>query len=141
MTIESIIKDKLGKMEALFQHPTRALFNDLFTEDCDYITFNGQHLKGIEENLLVHQRLSEMKLFRGATLQYRSVQIKPTGPDTAVAIATGGIKFRWQKKLPQSRLSINTSVFIRQHNGDWKIASFQNSRIRKPGLLQRLLTK
>lgn len=87
-------------MNALFQHPTRELLYDLFTEDCDYVTFNGQHLKGIEENPVVHQQLSKLELFRRATLQYRPLQIKSAGPDTAISIATGGIKFRWQKKLP-----------------------------------------
>jgi len=125
----------------MFQAPTPGLFEALFTENCDYITFNGQHLKGIEENFTTHLRLSGMKLFRGAILESGNVQIRFIGPDTAVAIATGGIRFRWQKKLPESRLSINTNVFIRQQNGDWKIASFQNSRIRKPGFLQRLLAK
>ncbi|ANH82001.1 hypothetical protein A8C56_14390 [Niabella ginsenosidivorans] len=57
-------------------------------------------------------------------------------PDTAVTIVTGGIKFRWQKKLSKRRRSINTNVFVRRQNGDWKLASFQNSRIQPPGFLQ-----
>ncbi|MBZ4187255.1 SgcJ/EcaC family oxidoreductase [Niabella beijingensis] len=141
MTDEQIIRTKLEKIKGMFQHPTLGLFEDLFTEDCDYITFNGQHLKGIEENFDAHVHLSNLKLFRGAVLESDLLQIKFVNPDTAIVIATGGIRFRWQKQLPQSRRSINTNVFIRQQNGDWKIASFQNSRIRKPGWLQRLLSK
>ncbi|WP_018628936.1 SgcJ/EcaC family oxidoreductase [Niabella aurantiaca] len=141
MTDEQIINAKMEKMGAMFQNPPRALFEELFMEDCDYITFNGKHLKGIEENFHTHLQLSGLKIFRGATLETASVQIKFRGPGTAVVIATGGIKFRWQKQLPKSRRSINTTVFIRQQNGDWKIASFQNSRIRGTGFLQRLLAK
>ncbi|ANH82002.1 hypothetical protein A8C56_14395 [Niabella ginsenosidivorans] len=73
---EAIINEKLEKMSAIFREPTPELFRELFTEDCDYITFNGRHLKGIEENLRAHQQLAGLRLFRGAELLWESRQIR-----------------------------------------------------------------
>ncbi|MEN0055794.1 MAG: hypothetical protein AAGC65_19095 [Mucilaginibacter sp.] len=48
MTDEQIIRDKMTGLGDIFKNPTEELFNDLFTADCDYITFMGEHLKGVD---------------------------------------------------------------------------------------------
>jgi uncharacterized protein (TIGR02246 family) len=138
MTDEQIIRDKMNALGNIFKNPNEELFNTLFTADCDYITFMGEHLKGIKENLRVHTALANNWLFNGAELFAEINQIKFPAENVAIVIATGAIKFRWQKKVNKKRLSINTNVFVKQ-NGDWKIASFQNNRIKAPNLIQRLM--
>ncbi|WP_291909108.1 SgcJ/EcaC family oxidoreductase [Chitinophaga sp. CB10] len=140
MTDEQLIRAKAASMKLMFQAPTRELFESLFTTDCDYVTFMGQHLRGIDENLKVHQQLAGTWFFRGAELVSEIKQVKFMRPDVAVVIAEGAIKFRWQKSVKRDRLSINTNVFVKQ-DGDWKLASFQNTRIQRPGLMQRLFMK
>jgi uncharacterized protein (TIGR02246 family) len=140
MTDEQLIRAKADSMKLMFQAPSRELFESLFTKDCDYVTFMGQHLKGIDENLEVHQKLAGAWFFRGAELVSDIKQIKFLSADVAVVIAEGAIKFRWQKSVKRDRMSINTNVFVKT-DGEWKLASFQNTRIQRPGLMQRLFMK
>lgn len=104
------------------------------TEDCDYITFNGVHLKGRAAYIALHEALMNNFLFRGARLEGQIEQIRFLNDTTAVVIATGAIRFRWQKKAPQSRRSINTSVWIKQE-AQWRLTAFHNCRIKKMGWL------
>lgn len=138
MTDEQIIRNKMNSLNAIFKYPSKELFEELFAPDCDYVTFMGQHLKGIDENLAVHKALAGNWFFKGAELVSEIKQIKFAHEKVAVVIAVGAIRFRWQKKVKKSRLSINTNVFIKQGD-DWKLASFQNSRIRSLIFFQRLL--
>ncbi len=54
---ETGIRNTLSRMEQMFTNPTYELFRELFTEDCDYITFEGQRLIGIQENYEAHLQL------------------------------------------------------------------------------------
>jgi uncharacterized protein (TIGR02246 family) len=137
---EKAIREKMQTIGLLFKNPTREFFRSFFTADCDYITFSGQHIKGIEENLEAHQALVKLWIFKGAELQSEIQQVKFLSDTIAIVIVKGAIKFRWQKSWPKNRLSINTNVFIKE-NDDWKLASFQNTRIKSPGIIQRLFMK
>ena len=111
---QEIIKEKMNLLKRIFTNPTPELFEKIFTADCDYITFMGEHLKGINENLRVHTSVANNWLFKGSELFGEIKQIKFPAQNVAVVIATGTIKFRWQKKLNKKRLSINTNVFVKQ---------------------------
>jgi uncharacterized protein (TIGR02246 family) len=118
----------------------RRAFRDSYTENVDYITFFGQHIKGINENIAAHEGLSDLWIFKGAVVESRVISIRFLSDDIALVHSTGGIRMRWQKKLSPSRLSIQTLVAVRE-SGKWKITAFQNSRIKKPGLMQKLFTR
>ena len=103
------------------------------TEDCDYITFNGMHLKGRAAYIQAHEELMNNFMFKGAKLEGQIQQIRFPNETTAIVIATGAIQFRWQKKAPQSRQSINTSVWVKDPEGQWLLTAFHNCRIKKIG--------
>jgi uncharacterized protein (TIGR02246 family) len=107
------------------------------TEDCDYITFNGTHVKGREAYVKMHEQLMNNFMFRGAKLDGLIEQVNFLNEHTAVVIASGAIRFRWQKKAPESRQSINTTVWVRNADGQWQMASFHNCRVKKMGWLAR----
>ncbi|NML37889.1 SgcJ/EcaC family oxidoreductase [Chitinophaga sp. G-6-1-13] len=107
------------------------------TEDCDYITFNGMHLKGRQEYITSHEQLMNNFMFRGAKLEGEIDQMRFLNDRTAVVIARGAIRFRWQKKAPQSRHSINTTLWIKNNEDQWQMAAFHNCRIKKPGWLMK----
>lgn len=110
------------------------------TEDCDYITFNGTHVKGREAYIKMHEQLMNNFLFRGARLDGLIEQVNFLNDNTAVVIASGAIRFRWQKKAPESRQSINTTVWVRNTTGQWQMASFHNCRVKKMNWLARWIT-
>lgn len=111
------------------------------TKDCDYITFNGIHLKGREEYIQAHEELMNNFMFRGAKLEGQIEQIRFLNETTAIVIATGGIRFRWQKQVPKSRQSINTTVWVSDAAGEWQLTAFHNCRIKKIGRFAGWLLK
>ncbi|RYD81897.1 MAG: SgcJ/EcaC family oxidoreductase [Sphingobacteriales bacterium] len=134
------------QIEAVFANLAKAwnnadveLFGSLFTEDCDYVTFNGQHIKGRKENMEAHRKLWNGILL-GSELIGDTQTIRFPAENLAIVHATGSVKLRWQKKAPKGRKSINTNVLIKQ-NGEWKITAFHNCRIVNPNILQKFFTK
>lgn len=110
------------------------------TEDCDYITFNGMHLKGREEYVTLHEQLMNNFMFRGARLHGQIQQVRFLDENVALVIATGAIRFRWQKKVPESRQSVNTTVWLKSPEGQWQMSAFHNCRIKKMNWLAKWIT-
>lgn len=109
-----------------------------FTEDSDYIAFDGTHFKGRKANADNHQKLFDTFL-KGSTLEGQSItQLRFLTPEVALLHMTGTVKLRWQKKPSPGRLSIQTLVAVKQKD-EWKFAAFHNTRIQKRNWLQTLL--
>ncbi|CAH1197060.1 hypothetical protein PAECIP111891_01044 [Paenibacillus allorhizoplanae] len=111
-------------------------FGACFTEDADYVTFNGQHLKGRQAIADIHQELFEGILRGSVMVEGGSLNIRFVTPDMAIVHAVGAIRLRWQKKAPKNRDSINTNVVVKE-KGEWKITAFHNCRIQSPNVIQR----
>ncbi|SEW52138.1 YybH family protein [Chitinophaga arvensicola] len=110
------------------------------TEDCDYITFNGMHLKGREEYIRLHEQMMRNFMFRGARLQGEIEQVRFLSDHVALVVAKGALRFRWQKKVPDSRQSVNTTVWMKNQEGQWQMSAFHNCRIKKMSRLARWIT-
>jgi uncharacterized protein (TIGR02246 family) len=109
-----------------------------FTEDSDYIAFDGTHFKGRKANAENHQKLFDSFL-KGSTLEgQRVTDLRFLTPDVALLHMMGTVKLKWQKKPAPGRFSIQTMVAVKQ-NGEWKFAAFHNSRIQKRNWLMNLL--
>ncbi|HEY5746475.1 MAG TPA: SgcJ/EcaC family oxidoreductase [Chryseolinea sp.] len=137
-------KEEVEAIALLFQQAARAwnegnggLYASFFTEDCDYVTFDGRHLRGNAEHEAFHQKLFTGFL-RGSKLVGRIKAIRFINPDVAIVHQTGGVQLRFQKRFPGTRLSINTNVLVREQ-GTWKISAFHNCRIQKPPFIFRLI--
>jgi uncharacterized protein (TIGR02246 family) len=109
-----------------------------FTDDSDYIAFDGTHFKGRKANADNHQKLFDTFL-KGSTLeQQRVTDLRFLSPDVALLHMVGTVKLKWQKRVAPGRFSIQTLVAVKQ-NGAWKIAAFHNTRIQKRNWLMNLL--
>ncbi|WP_223830196.1 SgcJ/EcaC family oxidoreductase [Paenibacillus arenilitoris] len=131
------IKELFQRMDAAWgKHEEMSVYRSCFTEDADYVTFQGQRLKGRQEIADVHE-----KLFKGILKDSRMTtaeqELKLLTPEVAIVHRVGAIRMRWQKKTPKSRLSINTNVVVKR-DGEWKVAAFQNGRITGPGIMEKL---
>src|SRR5690606_33560859 len=96
------------------------------TDDCDCIRVHGMHAKGRAAYVRAHKELMNNFMFKGAKLEGDITDIRFLNEKTVVVIARGAIKFRWQKKVAPNRLSINTSVWVRDPSGKWKMTAFHN---------------
>src|SRR3954452_14405283 len=101
----------------------RALFEDLlgdwgrgdgeaygsrFTEDADYVAFDGTRTSGRCEISASHQQLFD-RFLKDTRLTGRILSIKFPSPDVALVHATGGTIMRGKKEPSPERASIQTS--------------------------------
>lgn len=116
-----------------------AAYADCFTEDVDYVTFFGQHLKGRKEVETSHQDLFNGVL-KGSQMQGRITSIRFLDDEVAIVHCIGNTKMPNQKNYSEKRESINTNVLVKE-NEKWKITAFHNCRIKEPNFFVKWLMK
>lgn len=99
-----------------------------FTEDADFVTFNGDHLhtrEGIAEGL---QYYFDTYL-QGTRLLQLDEQLRFPSRNLAVLVRTGCVLWDNEPTCRTEALSVNTRVAVKR-NGKWLFETFQNTRIR-----------
>lgn len=106
-------------------------YGSRFTEDADYVAFDGTRTRGRAEISASHQQLFD-KWLKGSQLTGRVLSMKFLSSDVALVHATGGTVMPGKTKPSQERDSIQTLVAVREGDG-WRFAAFHNSRVRPIG--------
>jgi len=106
-------------------------YGSRFTDDADYVAFDGSRTTGRREISASHQRLFD-KFLKGTRLTGRILSIKFPSPDVALVHATGGTIMRGKTKPSPERDSIQTLVAVRE-GSEWRFAAFHNCRVRPIG--------
>jgi uncharacterized protein (TIGR02246 family) len=109
-----------------------AAFAAAFTEDGDLVGFDGTHLRGRQEIAPFHQQLFDRWL-KGSRLVGQVKDVRLLSPDVALMHAVGGTVLRGKSEPSPERDSIQTLVATRQEGGAWRLAAFQNTRVRPMG--------
>ncbi|WOX23629.1 SgcJ/EcaC family oxidoreductase [Streptomyces solicathayae] len=103
-------------------------FGRLFTEDADYVSYDGSWAAGAERLQDNHD-----KLFRGVIAGSAMVgeieSLRFVTADVAVLVGNGSVLMPWRSRLPKRRLSRQIIVVVRTPEG-WRIAAIQNGRQR-----------
>lgn len=123
------IRQLIDGMTSSWNAGDGAAYGELFTRNCDYVTFNGERLRGRDAVARSHQDLFDTHL-KGSRLIVENVDVRPINNDVALVHCTGNSMLRWQKKAPKSRKSLQTLVATRTEDG-WRFAAFHNTRIFK----------
>jgi uncharacterized protein (TIGR02246 family) len=103
-------------------------YGSRFTEDADYVAFDGSRTKGRSAIAASHQQLFD-KYLKGTRLTGRIESVRFLNPDTALVHASGGTVMRRKTRPSPERDSIQTLVAVRRDD-EWRFAAFHNSRIR-----------
>lgn len=104
-------------------------FGACFTEDADYVSYDGTHAKGRAALEYNHDQLFRGVL-KGSVLVGDVESIRYVAEaDVAVVHATGSVLMPWRSELPKRRLSRQTLAVVRSEQG-WRIAALQNGRVR-----------
>lgn len=106
-------------------------YGSRFTEDADYVSFDGSHTKGRAEISASHQQLFD-RFLKGTRLTGRILHVKFPSPNVALVHATGGTVMRGKTKPSRERDSVQTLVAVRR-DGGWRFAAFHNTRVRPIG--------
>ena len=125
--IRAIFEDLLGD----WGRGDGEAYGSRFTEDADYVAFDGTHTRGRREIAASHQHLFD-RFLKGTRLTGRVLSIKFPSPEVAIVHATGGTVMRGKTKPSPERDSIQTLVAVRE-GADWRFAAFHNSRVRPIG--------
>jgi uncharacterized protein (TIGR02246 family) len=108
-----------------------AAFAAPFTDDVDFVAFDGTRFHGREELVRFHDPLFTTHL-RGTRLIGGVTDVRFLGADTAIVHATGSMIPRGATHAAPERDSIQTLVAVK-HEGRWSFAAFQNTRVRPIG--------
>jgi uncharacterized protein (TIGR02246 family) len=114
-------------------------FAALFTEDADYVTFDGSLSKGRQAIADIHRPLFE-GFMKGSRLTGQTTAVRFLAPDVALVHSKGAVLRKNQRRPSRRALSVQTNVVVRQ--GDrWLLTAFQSTRYRPwtKTLLGRLL--
>jgi uncharacterized protein (TIGR02246 family) len=129
---ETAVRDVYQQMMDAWNRGSGSALADLFTEDGHLVGFDGTHLRGRQEIGPFHQRLFDRWL-KGSRLVGEVTDVRFLGPDVALLHAVGGTVLRGKRGPAPERDSIQTLVATRQAGGDWRLAAFQNTRLRVMG--------
>jgi uncharacterized protein (TIGR02246 family) len=128
-TDEAAVRDLYQEFMAAWNRGSGADLAAVFTQDGDLVGFDGTHLKGRQVIASHNQRLFD-KWLKGTRLVGQVTDVRFLGPDVAVLHAIGGTVLRGRRVPAPERDSIQTLVAARQAGGDWRLAAFQNTRLR-----------
>lgn len=106
-------------------------YGSRFTEDADYIAFDGSHTEGREDISSSHQQLFD-KFLKGTRLTGDISNVKFLSPDVALVYATGSTVMRGKTRPSPERYSIQTLIAVKR-DGEWLFAAFHNTRVRPIG--------
>ncbi|MFJ8082143.1 SgcJ/EcaC family oxidoreductase [Streptomyces sp. NPDC096205] len=123
-------------------------FGRLFTDDADYVSYDGSWAAGA-----ARLRENHDKLFRGVIAGSAMVgeieSLRFVSDSVAVVVGNGSVLMPWRSELPRRRLSRQIIVCVRTSEG-WRIAAIQNGRQRPvtipepdsmPSRMSRALTR
>lgn len=110
-------------------------YGALFTEDADYVAFDGSHTRGGQEIAASHQRLFDTWL-KGTRLTGAVTTVRFLSPEVALVHATGATLMPGRSR--PVRDSIQTLVATKR-DGAWRFTAFHNCRIERRNALQWIL--
>lgn len=119
------VMDRLNETWA--RHDADA-YGSLFTQDATYVTFVGTYYSG-RSDIVGSHRVLFAKYLKGTRLAGEVADIRFLGPDTAVVTGRGDTYKG--NRVPKKLSKVQTLTFVRESDGQWRIAAFHNTR-RKP---------
>lgn len=99
-----------------------------FTDDCDYVAFDGTRFRGPAEPSTHLTRLFDTVL-KDSRLEGEVESVRFVTPEVAVVHWTGSVAYPWQQRVRRRRRSRQTLVVVRRE-GRWQATAFQNTRVR-----------
>ncbi len=100
----------------------------LFTEDADYVAFDGVNQKGRGAIIAAHSPLFTRWL-KGSRLVGEIASIRLLAPDVALLHLTGDTIMAGKSSPAPGRASSQTMVAVKR-GGEWRFTAFHNTRVR-----------
>jgi uncharacterized protein (TIGR02246 family) len=134
---EQAVRDLFHQLLDAWGRGDGAAYGALFTEDAEYIAFDGSNRRGNEAIGTEHQQLFDTWL-KGTRLVGQIDTLRFLAPDVALLHTTGGTIFPGQRDNRGRRPSIQTLVAVKR-DGVWRFTAFQNTRVVRRNAFQWIL--
>ena len=128
---DAAVRALYGELMAGWNKGSGDAFAAPFAEDGHLVAFDGTHFDNRRDIAKFHQPLFDRWL-KGTRLVGRVTDVRFLAPDVALMHVVGGTVLRGESKPSPVRDSIQTLV-ARRKDGQWKLAGFQNTRLRPMG--------
>jgi uncharacterized protein (TIGR02246 family) len=132
---EDAVRDLFAQLLVAWERGDGSAYGALFTEDADYVAFDGSHTKGRQAIATSHQRLFDSWL-KGTRLVGQIERVRFLAPEVALVHATGATLMPGKER--PLRPSLQTFVATKQQDA-WRFAAFHNTRIVTRNALQWML--
>jgi uncharacterized protein (TIGR02246 family) len=126
--VDSHIEDLFQRFMQAWTDGDAVAFGACFTEDSDYVSYDGTRAVGLTEHQANHDKLFRGVL-TGSALVGEIEAIRYVTPDVAIVYGTASVLMPWRSKLPKRRLSRQTIVVVNTDDG-WRITAIHNGRVR-----------
>ncbi|MGY1581248.1 SgcJ/EcaC family oxidoreductase [Streptomyces sp. MN13] len=127
-TREAEIRELFAEYCKTWTEGDAAGFGRLFTEDADYVSYDGSWAAGVARLQDNHDKLFR-GVIAGSAMVGRIESLRFITDSVAVLVGNGSVLMPWRSKLPKRRLSRQIIVCARVPEG-WRIAAIQNGRQR-----------
>jgi len=97
-----------------------------FTEDADFVAFEGTHLKGRQEIALFHQGIFNT-VVKGSRLEGEVKFVRLLSPELAIMHSAVRVTLPGQTKPSPSRDSMQLTV-VTKRDGEWRGQALMNAR-------------
>jgi uncharacterized protein (TIGR02246 family) len=131
---EAAVRDLFHRLLDAWGRGDGKTYGSLFTEEADYVAFDGSRTRGAQAIVDAHQPLFDTWL-KGTRLVGQVESVRFLNPEVALLHATGGTIFPGQRDSRGRRPSIQTLVAVKR-NGEWRFEAFHNTRIVRRNKLQ-----
>lgn len=122
------IGDLFGRLMQAWTDNDAVAYGSCFTEDSDYVSYDGTRATGRLDMQNAHHRLFRGVL-AGSALVGDVESIRHIATGVAIVHGTASVLMPWRSKLPKRRLSRQTLVAVRTDRG-WRFTALHNGRVR-----------
>lgn len=102
-------------------------FAAAFTDDADFVAFEGTHLQGRDRIAAFHQQAFDTAVKGSRLVAGRVAFVRFPAPGVAVMHATVGVILPGEETASPSRDSMQLSVAVKR-DGEWRLCALLNAR-------------
>lgn len=126
--VRADIEQLFGRLLAAWTANDAEAYGACFTEDCDYVSYDGTRAANRAAMVAAHDELFRGVL-RGSALVGEMESVELIARNVALAFANGSVLMPWRRELPSRRLSRQTLVVVHTDHG-WRFRALHNGRVR-----------
>jgi uncharacterized protein (TIGR02246 family) len=129
---EAAIQQLFQRMMDAWAAGDAVAYGEIFTEDADYVAFDGVNQKGRTAIIDGHKPLFE-RFVKGSRLTGGLVSLRQLAPGMVLVHGVGSILDAGRTTPKPERLSSQTLLAVKQGDA-WRFTAFHNTRVRPIGL-------